>query len=48
MRSGGIEAFGGRKEDDYYYREAVKYWNKLARKIKRSESELEENIEETT
>lgn len=48
LRSGGIEAFGGRKEDDYYYREAVKYWNKLARKIKRSESELEENIEETT
>ncbi|MEM1627899.1 MAG: DUF2095 family protein [Desulfurococcaceae archaeon] len=25
----GLEAFGGRKEDDYYYKEARKYWNML-------------------
>lgn len=29
LRNGGIEAFGGRKEDNYYYKQAKRYWNLL-------------------
>ncbi|MCC6041916.1 MAG: DUF2095 family protein [Desulfurococcaceae archaeon] len=32
LRNGGIEAFGGRKEDNYYYKEARKFWAKLSRR----------------
>lgn len=26
LREGGIDAFGGRKEDNYYYKQAMRYW----------------------
>lgn len=44
LRDKGIEAFGGRKDDDYYYKEARKYWNILKRKLLESAEELEEDI----
>jgi len=39
LRNGGIEAFGGRKEDNYYYKEARKFWAKLSR---RAQGDVEE------
>ncbi|OYT38238.1 MAG: hypothetical protein B6U89_06160 [Desulfurococcales archaeon ex4484_58] len=30
----GLEYFGPRKEDDYYYKKAYEYWRKLTRKKK--------------
>lgn len=43
LRNGGIEAFGGRKEDDYYYKYARRYWATLASKqINATEEEQEE------
>jgi len=34
IREHGLEYFGPRKEDDYYYKTAVKYWRKQLRKQK--------------
>lgn len=43
LRSNGIEAFGGRKEDDYYYKEARRYWNTIKRRLLTNIEELEED-----
>ncbi|MEM0003915.1 MAG: DUF2095 family protein [Desulfurococcaceae archaeon] len=45
LRNGGIEAFGGRKEDDYYYRYARRYWASL---VSYQRSFEEEEVEEST
>lgn len=45
LRDGGIDAFGGRKEDNYYYKYARRYWATLASKQPRV---TEEEREETT
>jgi Uncharacterized protein conserved in archaea len=45
LRNGGIEAFGGRKEDDYYYRYARRYWASL---VSHQRSVEEEEVEEST
>lgn len=42
LKAGGIEAFGGRKEDNYYYKQAQRYWSTLrsrSRELSSSESE---------
>ncbi|MEM1774991.1 MAG: DUF2095 family protein [Desulfurococcaceae archaeon] len=47
LESGGIEAFGGRKEDDYYYKQARKYWQMVkAMKRRNSRMTVQEQIEE--
>lgn len=35
LKKGGIEAFGGKKEDNYYYRQAKRYWNALRALMRR-------------
>ncbi len=30
----GVEFFGSRKEDDYYYKEAKRYWSLMRRQLK--------------
>jgi hypothetical protein len=39
LRNEGIEAFGGRKEDNYYYKEARRFWSRIRRKWIKSELE---------
>jgi hypothetical protein len=46
LRNGGIEAFGGRKEDNYYYKEARRFWSRIRRE--QIKSELEPGEEEPT
>ncbi|MEM4661197.1 MAG: DUF2095 family protein [Desulfurococcaceae archaeon] len=50
LREGGIDAFGGRKEDDYYYKQAMRYWGVArTRETKPArETEGEEVLEEST
>lgn len=33
LERNGIEYFGGRKQDDYYYKEAKRYWEKIFKHI---------------
>lgn len=51
LRNGGIEAFGGTKEDDYYYKQARKYWQLVKAYRRRARSsvlqDLQEDLEET-
>lgn len=50
LKEGGIDAFGGRKEDDYYYKQAMRYWG-IARTRKTKpvrETNDEEIPEEST
>lgn len=50
LREGGIDAFGGRKEDNYYYKQAMRYWGfARARETKPvKETDGEEVSEELT
>jgi hypothetical protein len=42
LMSNGIEAFGGRKEDDYYYKQARKYWQLVRARRWRRRLEMHE------
>ncbi|MEM2024794.1 MAG: DUF2095 family protein [Desulfurococcaceae archaeon] len=33
LRRGGIDAFGGKKEDNYYYKQAKRYWSMIRKLI---------------
>lgn len=46
LRSGGIEAFGGRKEDDYYYKQARRYWQLMRAKMRKEQEKRQYMLSE--
>lgn len=46
LKSNGLDAFGGRKEDDYYFKEARKFWNNMRARMRREIEPGDLDIEE--
>lgn len=40
LREGGIDAFGGRKEDNYYYKQAMRYWSVIKARVTQSNEDI--------